>query len=132
MTVSTLPKLAYATGVDDHGPSDGEGSTTCPHCGAAGRYVHNAVTEDGHRVAAMSGCIKLFPRSETFTITEALQERVRKYRAEGWKLTSWDQKMLDALDAFRAGDIDHEQLHRTLKHQHNHRKAHYARKYRGR
>lgn len=33
----TLPEIIAITSMRDFGPSEGEGSTSCPHCGARGR-----------------------------------------------------------------------------------------------
>jgi len=47
----------------DHGEAEANapGSTTCPHCGAWGRYVYTFTTDDGERHAAMAGCIEVWP-----------------------------------------------------------------------
>jgi len=117
-TREQLPKITRYLHVVDHGPSgDGRGSTTCPHCGADGRYVHHFETELGP-AAAMSGCVKLFP--STFPAREEmrLQEKERKLRqqyGEDAHLNSWDTKIMEAIEAHHRGELDEAQVERTAR-----------------
>lgn len=55
----TLPRIVAVLGRSDSGEY---GAATCPHCGAAGRYVYTFQCDDGTTRGAMAGCLKLFPR----------------------------------------------------------------------
>ncbi|HEX6052755.1 MAG TPA: hypothetical protein VFZ21_25995 [Gemmatimonadaceae bacterium] len=101
MTVAALPKIVRFLGTDDHGPG---GSTTCPHCGATGRYVIRFQVEDGRTLGAMRGCIKLFPVTELAREHEYFVAKRARYAKQRppWKLSSGDadalQRIEDAID----------------------------------
>jgi hypothetical protein len=113
-TQKDYPRIIAHLGVTDHGPSDdGRGSTTCPHCGADGRYVHHFLLENGTKGAAMSGCIKLFPMSEL----AIEQKRINEKESSRRKLNSWDEKALDAIEAVIAGSMDEDTAVRIVRQQ---------------
>jgi hypothetical protein len=95
----TLPKIAYYESIQDYGEY---GAAHCPHCGAKGRYVHLFVTVDGQRLGAMSGCVKKYP-AHRFALEH---ERILDKKVKGKNLTSWDEEILQAIEAFARGDID--------------------------
>lgn len=98
-----LPAVLAVLGVDDFGPCDGgQGSASCPHCGAEGRYVINFLCEDGTKRGAMKGCFKLFPGSNSRTsklIQEAF-ERQRRAKEQGTKLAGWWEDIIGEVSAF--------------------------------
>ena len=49
---------------------------SCPHCGAEGRYILTFQVEDGRRMGAMRGCVKLFPVSRVATEELRLREKL--------------------------------------------------------
>jgi len=102
----TLPEILAVTGVRDYGPSDGEGSTACPHCGSRGRYVISFVCADGSRRGAMRGCVNLFPIArETSRAAKLIQEAFERaaIAAESKrKPARWWQDMIDATERFSA------------------------------
>lgn len=96
-----LPRIVKFLGIDDHGPG---GSTSCPHCGATGRYVIRFQVEDGRQLGAMRGCIKLFPVTELARQHEYLVAKKARYAAQRppWQLSERDrdalQRIEDAID----------------------------------
>lgn len=101
---TTLPTIVAVLKVVDHGPcDDGHPSAHCPHCGSGGRYIHYAITEDGTRIAAMSGCIQLFPQDMKYSkwsklVAEAYK-REREAREKRSKLAGWWDGMIGASEA---------------------------------
>lgn len=105
VTSAKLPAVVAILEELDYGPSDGEGSASCPHCGARGRYVIHFLCEDGSKHGAMRGCFKLFPGSNS-PIARLVQEaykRSRQAKAEGKKLASWWEEMIAATEAVSRG-----------------------------
>lgn len=78
----------------------------CPHCGATGRYIHRFVVEDGRHLAAMSGCVKLFPVSPVALEEARLRKKAADYAKRGRKLNRADSDALDAIDGFYAGTVE--------------------------
>lgn len=101
---TTLPTIVAVLKVVDHGPcDDGHPSAHCPHCGSGGRYIHYAIVEDGTRIAAMSGCIQLFPQDMKYAkwsklVAEAYK-REREAREKRSKLAGWWDGMIGASEA---------------------------------
>lgn len=98
----TLPAILAVTGMKDYGPSDGEGSACCPHCGARGRYIWYFICEDGSKRGAMRGCIQLFPRksSRNDKLIQEAFERLNKAREENKNPASWWLDMVKAAEEF--------------------------------
>jgi len=96
----SLPKIVRFLGTDDCLDS------TCPHCGATGRYIHRFVVEDGRTLAAMSGCAKLFPTSRVAIEEQRLRKKAADRAKRGWKLNRSDLDALAAIEQFFAGAID--------------------------
>lgn len=95
MTVVGLPRIVRFIRTDDC-PGG-----ACPHCGATGRWIHVFQTEDGRRMAAMSGCLKLFPVSRVANEEARLRKKLEDYRKRGWNgLNRRDTEALDAIVAF--------------------------------
>lgn len=121
-STQTLPEIVAIVGMRDFGPSDGEGSTCCPHCGASGRYVWHFICADGSRRGAMRGCIQLFPGSksryaklvqEAFDRKAKVEEENRSLSvlAPKRKLASWWQEMIDAAEEFGSAKLpDHDAI----------------------
>lgn len=74
--------------------------SVCPHCGADGKVVHRFEVDDGRTLAAMSGCVKLFPVSPVAKAEQALMKKRVDYRERGWKLPSWDREKEAAIQAY--------------------------------
>lgn len=107
---TTLPTIVTVLKVVDHGPcDDGHPSAHCPHCGSGGRYIHYAITEDGTKIAAMSGCLQLFPQDRTYKRWSDLVAEAYKRRREASerrsKLASWWDGMIGASEALWDGKI---------------------------
>lgn len=107
---ANLPSVPAVLGVQDFGPCDGgEGSATCPHCGAQGRYVISFLCDDGTKRGAMSGCFDLFRGADTRTsklVCEAFS-RARDASKEGKKAASWWREIAAEADEFgRSGGVD--------------------------
>ncbi len=81
-------------------------SSTCPHCGASGKYVNRLQLEDGRIIGAMAGCTKLFPIAPIAQEEFRLRKKATDYETKGWVLNSWDTRALDALESYFAGMID--------------------------
>lgn len=116
---ATLPAILAIVGYQDFGPSDGEGSTSCPHCGARGRHVWYFICEDGSKRGAMRGCLQLFPQAAgTSRYARLIQEafdRQAKAKEEGKKLASWWAEMIDAAEEFRSQSLpDHAAIQAAL------------------
>lgn len=115
MTTTTLPRIIAITGRTDAGEY---GATTCPHCGANGRYITTFVCEDGKTRGAMSGCIKLFPISPLAKIHADLLAKSAANVRKGWKpFSSFDQPKMDAIEAVMAGTMSEDEAVRICKNQ---------------
>jgi len=101
LSVAQLPRIVRFIGTDDC-----EGAS-CPHCGATGRYIHRFQVADGRTLAAMSGCVKLFPVSPVAVEEARLRKKLADYKARGWNgLNRVDTQALDAIEQFYAGVVD--------------------------
>lgn len=81
----------------------------CPHCGATGRYIHRFVVEGGRTLAAMSGCVKLFPVSRVAVEEARLRKKLEGYRKNygaSARLNRRDTEALESIEAFYRGDGD--------------------------
>lgn len=96
----TLPRIVRFLGTDDCPGS------ACPHCGCTGRYIHNFVTDDGRTLAAMSGCVKLFPVSLVALEEQRLRKKANERAKRGWRLNRNDLDALAAIEQFYAGALD--------------------------
>jgi hypothetical protein len=103
-----LPRIVRFLGTDDAPDS------SCPHCGATGRYIHRFMVDDGRTLAAMSGCVKLFPCSRIATEEARLRKKLEERTRRGWKLGWSDRNALDACDRFYAGTLDERSALRTI------------------
>ena len=104
MTIQTLPKILRITGRIDGGEANSE---ICPHCGAEGRYITTFVLENGHEAGAMSGCLKLFPKSEYAAIySKAIAKK---------KPSRWDTDIMTGIDKYGRGELSKEQLDNGLR-----------------
>jgi hypothetical protein len=69
------------------------GSTSCPHCGAEGRYIYTW-EQDGTVKSAMAGCYKaltgMVSKDEETRYFELLAEK----QAKNKPLNSWDKNIL--------------------------------------
>lgn len=101
-----LPRIVRFLGTDDHGPG---GSTSCPHCGAIGRYVIRFQVEDGRHLGAMRGCIKLFPVTELARHHEYFVAKQTRYAAKRWKLNACDAEALRGIEDAIDGRADSHQ-----------------------
>ena len=100
-SVETLPRIVRFIGVDDCPDS------ACPHCGASGRFILHFKVEDGRELAAMRGCASLFPVSRVATEELRLQQKLARYRKNGWsRLNRLDSDALEAIAAFYTGTLD--------------------------
>lgn len=103
-----LPRIVTITGRSDSGEY---GGASCPHCGAAGRYVIWFVCEDGTSRGAMAGCLKKFPMHPFAKRALALQDKRAELAEQNAKthgtrqLASWDQQVLDAIEAYADGNL---------------------------
>ena len=85
--------------------SDAPGSS-CPHCGAEGRYILRFRVEDGRELGAMRGCVKLFPSSLIAHEDLRLRDkeiRLKKSYGPQAALNRADRAAMDAIEAFYAG-----------------------------
>lgn len=75
------------------------GETTCPHCGATGRYIY-VWSENGKRRSAMAGCYKALTgkleKGEDVRYFEILAEKLAKNKP----LNGWDKNIM-RLEGFR-------------------------------
>jgi hypothetical protein len=87
-STQTLPAIVAILDKRDSGEY---GNAVCPHCGALGRYVYTFVCEDGRRHGAMSGCIQLFPKSDSkmFKLMATAYDKAQAAREEKKNLASW-------------------------------------------
>ncbi len=96
-----LPRIVRFLGTDDSPDS------SCPHCGATGRYIHRFQVENGTFAAAMSGCVKLFPVSRIAVEEQRLRKKLGDYAKRGWNsLNRRDTEALAAIEDFYAGTRD--------------------------
>lgn len=100
--VATLPTVLAVVGYADHGPSDGRGSASCPHCGAAGRYVYTLLCADGTRRGAMSGCLRLFPQAPEANLVGEALKRATAAAKRGERLSTWWADMVAAVRLLEA------------------------------
>lgn len=103
--VAALPKIVKFLGTDDHGPG---GSTSCPHCGATGRYVIRFQVEDGRQLGAMRGCIKLFPVTDLAREHEYFVAKKTRYAKQQppWNLNARDAEALRWIEDAIEGHAD--------------------------
>jgi len=86
--------------------TDSPGSS-CPHCGADGRFILTFVVDDGRTLGAMRGCAKLFPVSQVAVEELRLRTKQSEYRKRGWtSLGRRDAEALAAIESFYAGARD--------------------------
>lgn len=95
--MTALPRIVRFVGTSDAPDS------TCPHCGATGRYITTFVVEDGRTLGAMRGCLKLFPVAPVAAAHAWLLDKQARYTKQGWKLNRDDQYALDQIFLFYAG-----------------------------
>jgi len=100
VTDDPLPRIVRFLGVDDCPDS------ACPHCGATGRYIHRFVVDDGRSLAAMSGCVQLFPTTRIAKEEQRLRRKANDRAKKGWRLNRGDLEALAAIEQFFAGSID--------------------------
>lgn len=78
------------------------GSTSCPHCGAEGRYIYTW-EENGVQRSAMAGCYKMltgnFEKGENEKYFELLSEK----QAKGKELNGWDKTVIKMLEFKKNG-----------------------------
>jgi hypothetical protein len=101
--METLPRIVRFLGIDEC-----EGSS-CPHCGAEGKYIIRFQCDDGIRRGAMRGCVKLFPVSQIANEEMRLREKLNGYikaYGETAHLNANDTRALDAIEAFYAGQLE--------------------------
>jgi len=98
--VSAFPRIVRFIGTDDCPDS------SCPHCGCTGRYIHHFQVQDGRTLAAMSGCLKLFPVSPLAAEEKRLLDKQTKYAKQGWVLNRRDKEALTAISAAIDGNGD--------------------------
>lgn len=111
LAVKQFPRIVRFLGTDDCPDS------TCPHCGAAGRFILRFLVEDGRELAAMRGCASLFPVSRIATEELRMQQKLARYRKQGWaKLNRLDTEAMDAIAAFYAGTLDERQALERVDH----------------
>ena len=113
MPVSTFPTIAYMLE-----PIEG---AACPHCGCAGRNIYPFMTTDGRRLAAMAGCLKLFPKHRFAERHAAiLQKHVAKVRAAARRgdnspnLPGWDQNIVAAIESVARGEVSEQHVVGTI------------------
>lgn len=94
-----LPKLIRIESIDSYEDA------SCPHCGARGRHIYTALAEGGEKVRAMSGCIKLFPKSALFPESMRVAEKEKDYAARGWELGRFDKAIKRTIDEYVRGEI---------------------------
>lgn len=88
------------------------GNSSCPHCGALGRYTYHFICDDGRKYGAMAGCIKLFPKASGrhFSLLEKAFTKEEEAKTNKSKLASWWVEMLTATQEFGNDKITKEQL----------------------
>ncbi len=77
--------------------------SSCPHCGATGRFILRFQVDDGRTLGAMRGCAKLFPVSRVAIEELRLREKAAKYAKLGWRLNRVDSLAVDYIESFYAG-----------------------------
>lgn len=105
-----LPRIVRFLGTDDSAGS------SCPHCGSTGRYIHHFVVADGRTLAAMSGCVKLFPQSRIASEEQRLRKKSDERAKKGWKLNFADRQALQYIEEFYAGTRDEASAIREVDH----------------
>lgn len=98
MENAPLPRIVRFIGTS-------EGSS-CPHCGAEGKYIVWFQLETGAKHGAMRGCVKLFPVSQIANEEMRLREKLNGYlEAYGpdAHLNANDSKALQAIEDYYAG-----------------------------
>ena len=127
--VAGFPNRVLTLRTIDCGPMDADSSEPtghCPHCGAAGRWIHVFLCDDGLIRGAMSGCIKLFPEVSGFselsvmskTALEKEKDAIRKGRTfpnGEAKIASWFRNVLDALRDFENEVIEFDEAEAIAK-----------------
>lgn len=99
--VASFPRIVRFIGTDDCPGS------SCPHCGAEGRFILRFQVDDGRQLAAMRGCAKLFPVCRVATEELRLRTKLADYAKRGWNgLNRRDSEALAAIEEFYAGSRD--------------------------
>lgn len=109
--VQSLPRIVRFHGTSYAGPGEAE----CPHCGARGSVVHAFEVEDGRRLGAMSGCVKLFPVSPIAREHMRIQKKLDDHnRGKGHGLNRWAPAALKAVEDFYAGVLTEQDAVRRI------------------
>lgn len=98
--LAPLPRIVRFLETDDSPGS------TCPHCGAEGRYILRFQVDDGRTLGAMRGCAKLFPTSRVAAEELRLRTKETEYAKRGWNLNRRDTEAVAAIQQFYDGTMD--------------------------
>jgi len=109
-----LPTIVKFLSISDAGEF---GAASCPHCGAAGRYVYKFVCSDGVERGAMAGCIKKFPMHFLAREHQRIIDKQTDYQKKGWNLPSWDLAILDLIEKRISGAINDKKARAGLNYQ---------------
>lgn len=92
------PSIIAVLACDDYGPCEEGPTASCPHCGAAGRYVYTCLMSDGTRKGMMKGCLGTFAKDACAKQCEsAVGKKALESSGKGY-LSKWDKQVLWALD----------------------------------
>ena len=101
--VQSLPRIVR------FGETHDSPGSSCPHCGADGRWIYTFTLDNGRTAGAMRGCLSLFPVSRVAREELRLREKLAKYQKSygvSATLNRRDSEALDAIEAFYAGACD--------------------------
>lgn len=108
-----LPEAIYIVDIHDAGEY---GATTCPHCGAQGRFVITFMASDGKEHGAMKGCFKKFPQHRFAKKMLYLLDKEKSYKAKGWSLPTWDAECMEAIKEFANKTISESEAQDRINH----------------
>ena len=103
------------------------GSTSCPHCGAEGRYIYTWEV-DGIIHSAMAGCYKaltgMLEKDEEQKYYILLSEK----QAKGSALNGWDKNIIRLLEFKESGKYPESWCNEKIRQQLSERKKYLAKK----
>lgn len=124
-----LPTVIYVISVEDHGTAEeGIPAATCPHCGAAGRYIYTFRCSDGSERSAMKICFSRFPQHSFCGDHAKVLKKEHENAKKGWKLASWDREIKDAIERFARGEMTEAEAACAIQNAKGHKSDYSARK----
>ena len=103
------------------------GETSCPHCGAEGRYIYFWL-QDGVKMSAMAGCYKALTGKLAKNDEAKYMELLSVKLAKNKDLNGWDRNIIRLLDYKKESKFPEDWCNQKIKEILSQRKSLLARK----